>query len=445
MRNALRKICAVAAVMMLSTGAFSSTAFADLETQNGKTYYDDFLSSSHQLPIYETAFVPVRLSEPSDFSNDFVNCININGELYHISIEYMEKYDGWNDIKKDIAAIMGSDDLPVDSYKELRNMLPFGICVDENDRNPNPLYRISDDIVILEDFHCKYNKNGELYNMTTKDELIGYRICSRLSSEVLYKNCWYKSGKFKYYIGSNSLPTTKNKTINGVRYVFNKHGQCQGKYTGWTKSANGRRYYKNGVMLKERWIKTKSGKKYYAGEDGYMTTGWYRADNGWCYFNEKNGQMSTGDVKINGNTYTFSADGIWNGFADYDNTKIYNTLNKKLSKDDYGGIYLDKNAVVVMSKNDSAVKKHTDELKKLYAPIVIRECEYSVNELETVREHLVKNQKKYGISAISTDVKNNRISVEMKKSNSKLNAYLETLDNDDIVHIEYTDVIMTDD
>ena len=203
MRNGLRKICAVAAAMLLSTGAFSSTAFADWETQNGKTYYDDFLSSLHELPSYETAFVPVKLSESSDFSNDLVNCVNINGELYHISLEYIEKYGGWNDIKEDIADFLGSDDLPIDNYKELRNMSAFGICVDENDRNPNPLYRISDDIVILEDFHCKYDKNGELYSMTTKDELIGYRICSRLSSEVLYKKCWYESDGFKYYIGKN--------------------------------------------------------------------------------------------------------------------------------------------------------------------------------------------------------------------------------------------------
>ncbi|MBE6845654.1 MAG: hypothetical protein E7508_08110 [Ruminococcus sp.] len=408
-------------------------------------YDKDYIESLSSLPKYETSFVPIKLSEPSDFSNDLVNCINVNGELYHISLEYMEKYDGWDDIKKDILSVMDFDNLRIDSYEELRNMIPFGVCVDEYGRNPSPLYQISDDIIILEDYHCKYDKSGNLYHMTTKDEFIGYRICNRLSSDILYKSCWYESDGFKYYIDKNGMPTTKNRTIGGIRYVFNKYGQCQGKYTGWTKSASGRRYYKNGVMLKERWLKTKSGKKYYAGEDGYMRTGWYRVADGWCYFDDKNGQMATGDVKINGNTYTFSADGIWNGLADYDNTKIYNTLSKKLSKDDYGGIYLDKNAVVVMSKNVSAVKKLTDELKKLYAPIVVKECNYSVNELETVKKHLDKNQKKYGISAISTDVKNNRISVEMKKSNSKLNAYLDTLDDDNIVRIEYTDVVMTDD
>ncbi|MCD7729911.1 MAG: hypothetical protein LUI05_00225 [Oscillospiraceae bacterium] len=58
---------------------------------------------------------------------------------------------------------------------------------------------------------------------------------------------------------------------------------------------------------------------------------------------------------------------------------------------------------------------------------------------------MIENQKKYGISTISTDVKNNRINVEMKKSSRELSAYLDMLDNDYIVHIEYTDVIMTDD
>lgn len=274
------------------------------------------------------------------------------------------------------------------------------------------------------------SKSGELYY---------------LGDDGNAKTGWQIIGGNKYFFKKDGTAVTKSYVIDGIRYKFSSDGVCQGKYTGWTKSTNGRCYYKNGVMLKERWIKTKSGKKYYADEDGYMTTGWYRVADGWCYFNEENGQMSTGNVKINGNTYTFSADGIWNGFADYDNTKIYNTLNEKLSKDDYGGIYLDKNAVVVMSKNGSAVEKLTDELKKLYAPIIVKECKYSVNELETIREHLVKNQKKYGISTISTDVKNNRISIEMKKNNSKFAAYLDTLDDKNIVYIEYTDVVMIDD
>lgn len=276
--------------------------------------------------------------------------------------------------------------------------------------------------------------------LITKDGELYY-----LDNDGNVKTGWQTIDGNEYFFKKDGTAVTESCVIDGIRYKFSSNGACLGKYTGWTKTKKGRRYYKNGVMLKERWIKTKSGKRYYVGDDGYMITGWYRASDGWCYFNEKNGQMSTGDVEINENIYTFSADGIWDGFADYDNTEIYNTLNKKLSKDDYGGIYLDKNAVVVMSKNSDSVKKITEELKKLYAPIVIKECEYSINELEEVKTHLVKNQKRYGIATISTDVKNNRISVEMKKSNSDLNAYLNTLDNVNIVHIEYTNVVMTDD
>lgn len=262
-----------------------STALAINISAEG--YDKDYISGLSSLPAYKSAFVPIKLSEPSEFSKDFVDCININGELYNIGFENEEKYNGWEYIKKEFAFLTGSNSLPVGSFKELREMKPFGVCVNEDGRNPSPLYRITDDIVIYADFHCKYDKNGELSGMTTTEELIGYGICNRLSSEVLYKNCWYESGSFKYYIGSDSMPVTKNKTIGGVRYVFNKYGQCQGEYTGWTKSSNGRRYYKNGVMLKDRWIKTKSGKKYYAGEDGYMRTGWARVDGKTCFFDEK--------------------------------------------------------------------------------------------------------------------------------------------------------------
>lgn len=155
--------------------------------------------------------------------------------------------------------------------------------------------------------------------------------------------------------------------------------------------------------------------------------------------------MSTGDVDINGHIYSFSPKGIWDCTADYDNTKIYTTLKQKLSKADYGGIYFDDNVVIVMSKNNEKIVKITEELKKLYAPIVVKECDFSVNELEKVKADLENNMKKYGISTISTDVENNRIYIEMKERNSKLNTYLQTLDDSKIVYIDYTEVVMIDD
>ena len=78
------------------------------------------------------------------------------------------------------------------------------------------------------------------------------------------------------------------KTIDGVKYRYSDSGEQLGKYTGWTRAAKGRRYYKNGVMYKNRWIKTKKG-YYYAGKDGYMRTGWThvtRGEGAYSYFDE---------------------------------------------------------------------------------------------------------------------------------------------------------------
>ncbi|MGN0617723.1 MAG: N-acetylmuramoyl-L-alanine amidase family protein [Ruminiclostridium sp.] len=273
------------------------------------------------------------------------------------------------------------------------------------------------------------SKNGEIYYLDDSGKA---------------QTGWQTIDGNKYYFKKDGTAVTKSCIISGIRYKFTSDGVCQGEYTGWTTSSNGRRYYKNGVMITNKWITTKSGKRYYAGEDGYIVTGWNKLSKGWYYFNES-GVMMNGDVKVNGKTYTFSESGVCNGKADYDNTKIYSTLKKKLSNDDYGGIYFDGNVVVVMSKNNDEVVKLTEELKKLYAPIVIRKCNFSVNELEEVRSNLEKNSKKYGISAVYTEVKNNRVCIEMKKSNSSLNAYIKTLDNSKIVHIEYTDTDLIDD
>lgn len=72
----------------------------------------------------------------------------------------------------------------------------------------------------------------------------------------------------------------KIKTIDGVSYRYSDSGEKIGKFSGWAKTSKGRRYYKNGVMYKNKWIKTKSGKYYYAGADGYMRTGWAKVTRG---------------------------------------------------------------------------------------------------------------------------------------------------------------------
>ncbi len=75
----------------------------------------------------------------------------------------------------------------------------------------------------------------------------------------------------KYYVKKDGSLVTKSCKIGGIRYKFTADGICQGRYTGWTKSDKGRRYWKNGELVTEKYIRTKSGKRYYADKDGYVT------------------------------------------------------------------------------------------------------------------------------------------------------------------------------
>ena len=89
----------------------------------------------------------------------------------------------------------------------------------------------------------------------------------------------------------------KLKSVDGVTYRYSDSGEQVGKYTGWAKTSKGRRYYKNGVMLKKTWLKAKTGKYYYIGKDGYMSTGFVKV---------------TRD-KNKGEYSYFDENGVWDG------------------------------------------------------------------------------------------------------------------------------------
>ncbi len=80
---------------------------------------------------------------------------------------------------------------------------------------------------------------------------------------------WNTIDSDKYYVKSDGTLATKSMTIDGVRYKFAKSGVCEGKYTGWTKSSRGKRYWKNGELLKNKTLRTKSGKVYRIDRNGY--------------------------------------------------------------------------------------------------------------------------------------------------------------------------------
>lgn len=83
------------------------------------------------------------------------------------------------------------------------------------------------------------------------------------------KTGWQTVDGQKYYYKSGK-PITKSTVIDGIRYKFNSNGVCTGKYTGWTKSDKGRRYWYHGKLFTNK-IFTAGGVKYYADEKGYVS------------------------------------------------------------------------------------------------------------------------------------------------------------------------------
>lgn len=77
------------------------------------------------------------------------------------------------------------------------------------------------------------------------------------------------------------------KTENGIKYIQQDDGETK-VYTGWVKKAGKRYYYKDGIMKKSCWLKSK-GKR--------------------TYFLRKDGTMATGKVTISGVEYEFGEDG----------------------------------------------------------------------------------------------------------------------------------------
>ena len=217
-------------------------------------------------------------------------------------------------------------------------------------------------------------------------------------------------------------------TRDGLRYRISDSGEEKGLYTGWAKSGDKRFYYSAGVKVK-----------------GWFWSSEVCQPNEWLYFNEKNGALASGTVTIDGKDYEFSKDGIWTGKNTMDPSACYSRLNKKLSKKDYGGIYAYNGAYVVLTVNEKNVRKVTDGLQEKYAQIVIKPCKFSVNELEAVKNYIWEKRNEFGIAAISTDVMNNRIEVEMPEENSKFNDYIKSLDDSDIVYVKKGDGGVVDD
>ena len=85
------------------------------------------------------------------------------------------------------------------------------------------------------------------------------------------KSQWNKEPPFTelFYVNSSRQVYTGLKSINGIRYRFDNNGICQGKYTGFAVNANGKMYFRKGLLVKDSTFEI-NGKSYRSDKNGYV-------------------------------------------------------------------------------------------------------------------------------------------------------------------------------
>lgn len=88
---------------------------------------------------------------------------------------------------------------------------------------------------------------------------------------IFAESGWNEIDGARYYVKKDGALATSSLIIGGIRYQFGKDGVCQGEYTGFTKSDKGKRYWKDGKLIKNERFEAKNGRRYYADKNGYLT------------------------------------------------------------------------------------------------------------------------------------------------------------------------------
>ncbi len=283
MKKELKKIVGIAMSAMIAFSAVGAPAsFAD------KKYYKDDVGENFYFTLLETAKNP-RLP----YSDD----INIEGfEGTVLPAADVEFYNSENAVLK---IIYSTDEIPA----EIKNAKGFNMRVGfqlfvSDEYYYNCFFSLLDrDVLTVKELRYEagipdYEKvtavrivddidvDSELLEESWEDGTDFFSdffdaLASNHASGVSYAECseesWVNFDDKKYYVGSDGMLVTKSRKIDGIRYKFSPNGVCAGRYTGWTKSDNGRRYWKNGILVKDRQFTAPNGKKYSANAEGYVS------------------------------------------------------------------------------------------------------------------------------------------------------------------------------
>ena len=190
------------------------------------------------------------------------------------------KTDGWIDANGDYIAAFNTDMTAFDrdTYRDGIAMSVF----DNIDKFDSVTYTDSG-IMVVEFTDTLFAYNMRRYGKATpnvdfdgderKAKIRRYFLVSD-GSGILYSSSdgtfakgWKTIAGSRYYFKKDGYAATGRATIGGIRYTFDENGVCKGRYTGWTKSSKGYRYYYKGKMLKGYY--RIGGTSYYFNEKGY--------------------------------------------------------------------------------------------------------------------------------------------------------------------------------
>ena len=251
----------------------------------------------------------------------------------------------------------------------------------------------------------------------------------------------------------------KLKTVDGVTYKYSDSGEQIGKYSGWAKTSKGRRYYKNGVLCKNKWLKFKSGKWFYFDENGYMATGWTHIESDWYYITADRGRV-TGAQSIDGIGYNFGADGKWDKNAPCSTNEkqssiydVYFRITNGKYDDIYGGAGMPDGMLIVWSVNGQAEKMINERYPGI-GGIIYKTAKCSIAELEKVRAGIndfIKRDKESGNLSLwfngpATSTENNRLVLEISQEQyDRISTYIDSLPNKDCIDVRIGEITFADD
>lgn len=195
-----------------------------------------------------------------------------------------------------------------------------------------------------------------------------------------YTGWVYSKSHETYYFVKGVKQTKPAKVIDGVRYTFKETGASKGPYSGWTESAKGRRYWYNGILQKNKWLRSADRNDFYADGNGYMTVGWSdvtRIGGAYSYFDEK---------------------GVWDGKIYWSKSNPEVTREEMLNETVRIKIKPVETIIGSDIKWDKARKQYLENNSsyELEIPLVAAET-FSVGDTIIVRAGVTRGEKKNGV------------------------------------------------